>query len=175
MIIKTNLRAGACYTTDQGCYNQRDFWKEQANKMEDYALGEGSKSGLYISPYPPQGYSGKWGTQTVQNAPMTIECINTSTGQPVNPPVTPPTTPSYPITGPGTGGVVGGMYYPDNSYICNGSVPPTSGGGLVGGVYYPDRSYVCSGTTTPPTTTPPGGGLVGGVYYPDRSGVCSAA
>lgn len=169
MNIKTNLRAGACYTTEQGCYGQRDFWKEQANKMEDYALGEGSKSGLYISLYPPEGYSGKWGNQNVQNAPMTIECINTSTGRPVTPPTTPVTPPTS------GGGVVGGYYYPDNSYICNGGTPPTSGGGFVGNVYYPDRSYVCSGTTPPPTTTPPGGGLVGGVFYPDRSGVCSAA
>jgi hypothetical protein len=173
MNIKTNLRAGACYTTDQGCYDQRDFWKEQANKMELYARGEGSRSGLYISAYPPKGYSGRWAGENIQNAPMTIECINTSTGRPVNPPGTPTTLPTPSVPG---GGVVGGVYYPDNSYVCTGGTPPTSGGGFVGNVFYPDLSYVCTGTKPPATGTPsPGGGMVGGVFYPDRSGVCSAA
>jgi hypothetical protein len=143
MKIKTDIRAGACYTTESGCYDQRDFWKEQASKMELYAKGEASRSGLYVSPYPPKGYSGYWGTEYYKSAPLTIECINTTTGQPVTPPPTPPTTP--PTTG--TGGWVGGSYYPDLSYVCSGGLPPTqpptSGGGYVGGVYYPDRSGVC--------------------------------
>jgi hypothetical protein len=145
MKIKTDIRAGACYTTAEGCYDQRDFWKEQSRNMELYAKGQQSAAGLYISAYPPKGYSGSWAGQQVSNAPMTIECINTATGQPVNPP-TKPTTP-----------------------------PPTTGGGWVGGVYYADMSGWCSTGTipTPPPTT--GGGWVGGVFYPDRSGVCSAA
>jgi hypothetical protein len=144
MNIKTNLRAGACYTTEQGCYAQRDFWKNQANKMELYAKGAGSATGLYVSANPPKGYTGYWMGQYVTNAPMSTECINTTTGQPVTPPTTtPPTT-----------------------------VPPT-GGGYVGNVFYPDLSGVCSTGTKPPTTTP-GGGYVAGVYYPDRSGVCGA-
>ena len=56
-----------------------------------------------------------------------------------------------------------------------------SGGGYVNGVYYPDQSGVCGGTiapppTQPPTTQPPsgstGGGYVNGVWYPDKSGAC---
>lgn len=146
MKIKTDIHAGACYTTAQGCYDQRDFWKEQARNMEMYAKGQQSTAGLYVSPYPPKGYSGSWAGQQVTNAPMTIECINTATGQPVTPPTKPPTTP-----------------------------PTTGTGGWVGGVYYPDRSGVCTGNVVTPPTTPPSGGWVGGIYYPDRSGVCSAA
>jgi hypothetical protein len=46
----------------------------------------------------------------------------------------------------------------------------SSGGGYVNGVWYPDQSGVCNTGTTPPPTT--GGGYVGGVWYPDQSGVC---
>lgn len=147
MNIKTDLRAGACYTTESGCYDQRDFWKEQEGKMELYAKGSGSSSGLYVSAYPPKGYTGYWKGVYVSNAPMTIECIDPATGKPVVPTTPPPTTP-----------------------------PPTTGGGYVAGVWYPDSSGVCNpGTVPPPTTTPPPtGGWVGGVYYPDRSGVCGA-
>ena len=150
MNIKTDLRAGACYTTESGCYAQRDFWKAQEGKMELYAKG-GSSSGLYVSPNPPKGYAGYWGGQYVSNAPMSLECIDPATGKPVVPPTTPP--PTTPPTTP----------------------PPT--GGWVGGVYYPDYSGYCATVTVPPTTptTPPSGGFVGGVYYPDRSGVCAAA
>lgn len=51
-------------------------------------------------------------------------------------------------------------------------------GGYVNGVFYPDRSGVCGGTVPPtpqpPTPVPPvsGGGYVNGVFYPDRSGTC---
>ena len=50
-------------------------------------------------------------------------------------------------------------------------------GGYINGVFYPDRSGVCGGTVTPPTPQPPtnpigGGGFVGGAFYPDRSGTC---
>jgi hypothetical protein len=61
------------------------------------------------------------------------------------------------------------------SYLRSGA----TGGGYVDGVWYPDMSGTCSGTvppaTTPPPTTPPptsGGGYVGGVWYPDMSGTC---
>ena len=54
-----------------------------------------------------------------------------------------------------------------------------SGGGYVNGVWYPDQSGVCNTSTTPPTTPPPttppptaSGGYVNGVWYPDQSGVC---
>jgi hypothetical protein len=51
------------------------------------------------------------------------------------------------------------------------------GGGYVDGVWYPDQSGVCGGSVppapVPPATVPPsGGGYVGGVWYPDQSGVC---
>lgn len=51
---------------------------------------------------------------------------------------------------------------------------PTTGGGYVSGVYYPDKSGVCGGTLPPTGTTPPttGGGYANGVYYPDKSGIC---
>jgi hypothetical protein len=54
-----------------------------------------------------------------------------------------------------------------------------SGGGYVNGVWYPDMSGVCGGTVppapVPPAPVPPppsGGGYVNGVWYPDQSGVC---
>jgi len=53
------------------------------------------------------------------------------------------------------------------------------GGGYVNGVWYPDMSGVCGGSVPPapvpipPAPVPPsGGGYVGGVWYPDQSGVC---
>jgi hypothetical protein len=53
------------------------------------------------------------------------------------------------------------------------------GGGYVDGVWYPDQSGVCGGSVPPaPVPVPPppaptsGGGYVGGVWYPDQSGVC---
>lgn len=55
------------------------------------------------------------------------------------------------------------------------------GGGYVEGVWYPDQSGVCDGSTTQPPAPAPvpppppptsGGGYVGGVWYPDQSGVC---
>jgi hypothetical protein len=54
-------------------------------------------------------------------------------------------------------------------------------GGYVDGVWYPDQSGVCGGSVpqplppapVPPAPVPPsGGGYVGGVWYADRSGVC---
>ena len=52
-----------------------------------------------------------------------------------------------------------------------------AGGGYVDGVWYPDMSGTCGGTVPPPPTPPPtpppsGGGYVGGVWYPDMSGTC---
>jgi hypothetical protein len=68
---------------------------------------------------------------------------------------------------------------PSGLWLASGgtSVPPATGsGGYVGGVYYPDKSGVCGGSVPPPTTPKPptttGGGYVGGVYFPDKSGVC---
>ncbi len=61
------------------------------------------------------------------------------------------------------------------------SIRAGEGGGYVNGVWYPDKSGVCGGTVppqptppTPPTPTPPpsGGGWVNGVWYPDKSGYC---
>jgi hypothetical protein len=43
------------------------------------------------------------------------------------------------------------------------------GGGYVNGVYYPDQSGVCGGTVPPTTPPTSGGGYVKGVYYPDRA------
>jgi len=66
-------------------------------------------------------------------------------------------------------------------YQVRSDVRSGSGGGYVNGVWYPDMSGVCGGTvppsTVPPTTTPPppptsGGGYVNGVWYPDKSGTC---
>jgi len=56
------------------------------------------------------------------------------------------------------GGYVDGVYYPDMSGVCGGSVPP---------VPPPPQPY-------PPQPIPPtaGGGYVDGVWYPDQSGVC---
>lgn len=58
-----------------------------------------------------------------------------------------------------------------------------TGGGYVNGVWYPDMSGVCGGTVPPapvppapvppaPVPPPAGGGWVNGVWYPDQSGVC---
>ncbi|MBP1694724.1 MAG: hypothetical protein H6Q37_2607 [Chloroflexi bacterium] len=63
-------------------------------------------------------------------------------------------------------------------FVVRTGVRAGQGGGYVNGVWYPDRSGECGGTvpptTTPPTTTPPttGGGYVNGVWYPDQSGSC---
>jgi hypothetical protein len=113
MKVKTNLRGGM---TEQECYAVRDYWKNQATLMEQYAnspSGSAKPSGLYVSPYPPKGYSGSWGCTTVNNAPLTIDQW---------------ATPPSGSTGGGSSGSV---------------PPPTSGGGYVSGVYYPDYSGYC--------------------------------
>jgi hypothetical protein len=114
MKVKTNLRGGM---TDQECYAVRDYWKNQAALMEQYAnspSGSAKPAGLYVSPYPPKGYSGSWGCTSVSNAPLTIDQWATP-----------------PSSGTGTGG-------------STGTIPPTtSGGGYVNGVYYPDYSGYC--------------------------------
>lgn len=107
MKIRTNILAGMTFAE---CDAQRDWWKQQAQLMEQYAnnVNAGPPAGLWL--------------------------------------------PS------------GGTVYP----------PSGSGGGYVNGVYYPDKSGVCGGTVYPSPAPPPttGGGYVGGVYYPDKSGVC---
>jgi hypothetical protein len=49
-----------------------------------------------------------------------------------------------------------------------------TGGGYVNGVWVPDMSGTCGGSITPPAPQPPvsGGGYVGGVWFPDKSGTC---
>ena len=108
MKIRTNIVAGMTFAE---CDAQRNWWKQQAQLMEQYSnnVKAGSPAGLWL---------------------------------------------------PSSGGTV----YP----------PSSSSGGYVNGVYFPDQSGVCGGTVYPPSTPPSttGGGYVGGVYYPDKSGVC---
>lgn len=143
MKLRTNLRAGAncAYKNEDQCKVDREFWKTQAYNMELYANGRGSLKDVYVSPNPPQGFTGFWAGKYITNAPMTIECKPSST--------TPPTT----LPG---GGYVGNIYYPDMSGVCTTTgqiptptpIPPTTGqppsGGYVGGVFYPDVSGICA-------------------------------
>jgi hypothetical protein len=59
-----------------------------------------------------------------------------------------------------TGGYVGGVWYPDQSGVCGGTVPP-----VPPTPYPPYPPY-------PPTPPSTGGGYVGGIWYPDKSGAC---
>lgn len=114
MKVKTNLHGGV---TEQECQTVRDYWKNQAALMEQYAnspANSAKPSGLYVSPYPPKGYSGSWGCTTVSNAPLTIDQWASSSGSGTS--------------GGGSSGTV---------------TPPTYGGGYVNGVYYPDYSGYC--------------------------------
>ena len=111
MKIKSNLHAG--YTDYNDCQQDVEYWKMEAQAMDQY-----SKTGAWPSdlPYP--------------TVPTT----------PTSPPTYPPT---YPTTGGGYVNGVYYPDYSGYCSGTTPPPPPTTGGGYVNGVYYPDYSGYC--------------------------------
>ena len=106
MKIRTNLSAGMTYTE---CDQQRDWWKQQAELMEQYATSS--------SMTPPAGL---WfPTSGGGNYPSSGGGYVNGVYYPDKSGVcgTNPTTPTTPTT-PTGGGYVNGVYYPDKSGVC---------------------------------------------------------
>jgi hypothetical protein len=106
MKIKSDIRAGATYTTYEQCNQAQKYWKQQAQLMEQYSnnVNAGPPSGLVLpSTVPPSGggsYGGGY-VNGVYYADKSGVCGGTTTK--------PPTT---------GGGYVGGVYYSDKSGVC---------------------------------------------------------
>ncbi len=98
MKIRTDVQAGAVYDmTFEECDRIRNYWKEQAQKMQAFASSGVMQPGLL---FPPAVYNNEPGKQ---------------------PPVTtpPPTSTPPPATGGQSGcSWVNGVYYPDYSGFC---------------------------------------------------------
>ncbi len=104
MKIRTNLSAGMTF---EECDQQRDWWKQQAELMEQYSKSSSTTppAGLWFPTSGGQPSTGGGYVNGVYYADMSGVCGTSST---------PPTTPTTP-TG---GGYVNGVYYSDKSGVC---------------------------------------------------------
>ena len=104
MKIKSDVRAGATYATYDQCNQAQQYWKQQAQLMEQYAsdVNAGPPAGLVLpSTVPPTGGYGGGYVNGVYYADKSGVCGGT--------------TPKPPTGG---GGYVGGVYFPDKSGVC---------------------------------------------------------